>query len=105
MIFNINSEKGSRLKRSLYIPTIKSLLVSALILTGIHASVQAQDTIRYTKPSWYFGAAAGAAGGEYLGEKGAASLRSGRQVEQLQKEIKGKSGTPLNKLNKYEMKD
>ena len=52
-----------------------------------------------------FGAAAGAAGGEYLGEKGAASLRSGRQVEQLQKEIKGKSGTPLNKLNKYEMKD
>ncbi len=60
MIFNINSEKGSRLKRSLYIPTIKSLLVSALILTGIHASVQAQDTIRYTKPSWYFGAAAGA---------------------------------------------
>jgi outer membrane protein OmpA-like peptidoglycan-associated protein len=38
---------------------IKSLLISTLILTGIQTAVQAQDTL-YTKPSWWFGGAAGA---------------------------------------------
>jgi outer membrane protein OmpA-like peptidoglycan-associated protein len=38
---------------------IKSLILSALILTGIQATIQAQAA-QYTKPSWWFGAAAGA---------------------------------------------
>ena len=50
------------------------------------------------------GAGIGAAGGEYLGEKGASKLKSSRQAEQLQKEIK-RSGTPLNELNKFEIKE
>jgi outer membrane protein OmpA-like peptidoglycan-associated protein len=37
----------------------KSLVFSALMLTGILATVAAQDS-KYTKPSWWFGAAAGA---------------------------------------------
>ncbi len=45
---------------SLYILAIKSLLISVFILAGMQVSVQGQDTIKYTKPSWYFGAAAGA---------------------------------------------
>jgi len=50
------------------------------------------------------GGGLGAAGGEYLGGKGAAQLKSGRQLEQLQKEIK-RSGTPLSELNKFEIKE
>ncbi|MCJ7448719.1 MAG: OmpA family protein [Bacteroidales bacterium] len=38
---------------------IKSLILSALILTGIQATLQAQVD-QFTKPSWWFGAAAGA---------------------------------------------
>jgi len=49
------------------------------------------------------GAAGGAAAGEYLGAKGANKLKSNRQVEQLQKEIK--SG-PLGETGeKYKIKD
>jgi hypothetical protein len=49
------------------------------------------------------GAAGGAAAGEYLGAKGANKLKSNRQVEQLQKEIK--SG-PLGETgDKYKIKD
>lgn len=37
----------------------KSLIVSALILTSVQTSVQAQE-VEYSKPSWYFGVAGGA---------------------------------------------
>lgn len=39
--------------------TIKTLLISALILTGIQAPLHAQEA-QFTKPSWYFGVAGGA---------------------------------------------
>ncbi len=45
---------------SLYIRMSKGLLFCAFILTGMLAPVQSQDTIRYSNPSWWFGAAAGA---------------------------------------------
>lgn len=38
---------------------IKCVIISALLLLGIETSLQCQDT-RYTKPSWWFGGAAGA---------------------------------------------
>lgn len=47
---NTNVKKGTRL--------IKGLLLGILILTGIQ-TLQAQE-YRYTRPSWWFGAAAGA---------------------------------------------
>ena len=50
-------KKGSRKAWSTYSLLIKSLIVSAFILTGIHTSLQAQ---KYTKPSWYFGVVGGA---------------------------------------------
>nr|NQU90418.1 OmpA family protein [Bacteroidota bacterium] len=56
---NTNFKKGSRKAWSPYILQIKSLLLSALILTGIQTALQGQET-KYTKPSWWFGAAAGA---------------------------------------------
>ena len=43
----------------LYSLIIRSLIFSALILTGIHAPLQAQEA-QYTKPSWWFGVAGGA---------------------------------------------
>ncbi len=59
MILKNNLEKGSRNLRSLYILSMKSLIISALVLSGILAPLQGQDA-QYTKPSWFFGAAAGA---------------------------------------------
>ena len=53
----INFKKGSRRAWSPYNLTIKSLILSAFILTGIQATLQAQD--QYTKPSWWFGIAGG----------------------------------------------
>jgi outer membrane protein OmpA-like peptidoglycan-associated protein len=85
-----NSKQGSRQARSPYSQVLKSLFISTLILTSFHASLQAQDnqpvarvtspvgvqaqnvqpakskpeydtdTIKFTKPTWWFGAAAGA---------------------------------------------
>ena len=55
---NTNFKKGSRIAWSPYNLPIKSLILSALILTGIQASLQAQD--QFTKPSWWFGGAVGA---------------------------------------------
>jgi outer membrane protein OmpA-like peptidoglycan-associated protein len=52
----INYKKGSRRAWSPYNLTIKSLILSAFILTGFQA-LQAQD--QYTKPSWWFGVAGG----------------------------------------------
>jgi outer membrane protein OmpA-like peptidoglycan-associated protein len=42
-----------------YAQGIKSLILGAIILVGIQTPIQAQDSIQYTKPSWYFGVAAG----------------------------------------------
>jgi outer membrane protein OmpA-like peptidoglycan-associated protein len=53
-----NLKKGSRMPWSFNNLTIKSLILSALVLTGILTTLQAQDSI--TKPSWWFGVAAGA---------------------------------------------
>ncbi|HLF52383.1 outer membrane beta-barrel protein [Flavobacterium sp.] len=52
-----NSKKESRMTWAPNL-TIKSLVISALVLTGIQAPLQAQE-IQYAKPSWYFGVAAG----------------------------------------------
>jgi hypothetical protein len=51
--------KRSRNAWSLINLDIKTVVISALILTGIQAPLQAQET-QYTKPSWYFGVAGGA---------------------------------------------
>lgn len=55
----LNFKKGSRSAWSPYSLTFKSLFISALILTGSQVSLQAQDA-KFTKPSWWFGAAGGA---------------------------------------------
>lgn len=55
----INFKKGSRKAWSPYSLAIKSIILSALIIAGIQANIQAQET-QYTKPNWWFGAAAGA---------------------------------------------
>ena len=52
-------EKGTLKMCIPYNLTIKSLLISAFLLAGIHSSLQAQE-VKYTTPSWWFGAAAGA---------------------------------------------
>lgn len=51
--------KGARTAWLSYSLPIKSLILSAFILTGVQASLQAQVS-QYTRPSWWFGAAAGA---------------------------------------------
>ncbi|MDP2335137.1 MAG: outer membrane beta-barrel protein [Bacteroidota bacterium] len=55
----LNFKKGSRNARFPYSLTFKSLFISALVLAGSQVSVQAQDA-KFTKPSWWFGAAGGA---------------------------------------------
>ncbi len=52
-------KKESRLARFPYARGIKSFILGAVILLGMQTPVQAQDSIRYTQPSWYFGVAAG----------------------------------------------
>lgn len=59
MINKNNSKKRSYNAWSLYNLNIKNLVVCALLLTSIHAPLNAQET-QYTKPSWYFGVAGGA---------------------------------------------
>jgi len=54
-----NFNKGLRRTWSPYILPIKSLILSAFILTAILAPLKAQET-KFTKPSWWFGVAAGA---------------------------------------------
>lgn len=53
---------GSRKMWSTYNLTIKSLIISTFLLTGIHSTLLAQDVkeVQFTRPSWWFGAAAGA---------------------------------------------
>ncbi len=52
--------KGSRIAR--FPNKLALIIISALILTGIQSPLQAQETqeAKFTKPSWWFGAAAGA---------------------------------------------
>lgn len=50
--------KGKRIVRSPFKAIIKGLIVCTLIFAGIHPAMQAQET--FTKPSWWFGVAAGA---------------------------------------------
>ncbi len=52
-------KKESRTTRFRYALSIKSILFCTFILVGLLSTVQAQDSIQYTKPSWYFGVAAG----------------------------------------------
>jgi len=54
-----NSIKKPFIIRFLYNSTVKSIVLGAIILTSVQNELQAQ-TEKYTKPSWYFGAAAGA---------------------------------------------
>lgn len=54
-----NIKKESRMARFPYARSIKSLILCAFIVMGIQTPVQAQDSIQYTKPSWFFGVAAG----------------------------------------------
>jgi len=55
----INIKKGSRRAGSPYFPKIKNLFLGSLILAGMASSIQAQD-VKYSNPSLWFGAAAGA---------------------------------------------
>lgn len=54
-----NIKKESRTTRFPYALSIKSLILCAFMLIGILTPIHAQDSIQYTKPSWYFGVAAG----------------------------------------------
>lgn len=55
----INFSMGSRKARSPFTRMIISTVFSALVLTGIHLPLEAQEK-QYIKPSWWFGVAAGA---------------------------------------------
>jgi len=55
----INYKEESSLAKFPYAVSIKSIILCAFILIGILTPIQAQDSIQYTKPSWYFGVAAG----------------------------------------------
>jgi outer membrane protein OmpA-like peptidoglycan-associated protein len=54
-----NNNTGSRKAWSASKSTIKSLVLSTIIITGIQTTAQAQDA-PFTKPSWWIGAAGGA---------------------------------------------
>jgi len=55
----INLKSGSSNARSAITKTTKGLVLVALLVIGLQAHAQAQAD-KYTKPSWWFGAAAGA---------------------------------------------
>ena len=61
-----NFKKGSHIVWSPINLTMKSLILSVLILAGIQMTLQAQDA-QYTKPSWWFGGALGANFNYYRG--------------------------------------
>lgn len=62
MKLKTNIKKGLRKAWFPHNLTVKSLVIGALIMTGIQVSAQTQETqeVQYTRPSWFFGAAAGA---------------------------------------------
>jgi outer membrane protein OmpA-like peptidoglycan-associated protein len=55
----INFKKESRMAWFPNCPTLKSLMLGAVILTGAQLPIHAQD-VEYAKPSWRFGVAGGA---------------------------------------------
>lgn len=55
-----NFKSESCLAWSTYNLTFKTVLFIAVLLMGIQVSAQAQEEAQFTKPSWWFGAAAGA---------------------------------------------
>lgn len=55
-----NLKKGSRNAWFPYKLAFKSFIISAFILTGIQSFAQVQEPVKYSKPAWWFGAAAGA---------------------------------------------
>lgn len=56
-----NFKQRLRAARSTDTLVFKGLLICTLILTGMHASLQAQvEPVRYSYPSWWFGVAGGA---------------------------------------------
>ncbi len=55
-----NSKNDSRAAWSTPNLTAKTVLLITVLLMGIQTSVQAQEESQFTKPSWWFGAAAGA---------------------------------------------
>lgn len=63
---NIFFRKRPHMVQPLYNLLIKSLILSALILAGVQAPLQAQEQ-QFTKPSWWFGAAGGANFNYHLG--------------------------------------
>jgi len=62
----INFKKRSCMTRFFNSRNIRSIVLSAFILVGIHASLQAQD-LQYTRPTWWFGGAVGANFNYYRG--------------------------------------
>ncbi|MHA6247588.1 outer membrane beta-barrel protein [Pontibacter sp. CAU 1760] len=54
-----NNNTGSRKAWSASKLALKSIVLSTILITGINTTTQAQDA-PFTKPSWWFGAAAGA---------------------------------------------
>src|ERR1035437_1199235 len=54
-----NIKKESRIVRFPYALSIKSLVLYTFLIMGMLTTAHAQDSIQYTKPSWYFGVAAG----------------------------------------------
>ena len=58
-----NLKNGSGFARSPFSLPLKSLIISTMIFTGIQMTLKAQEATQetqYTRPSWWFGAAAGA---------------------------------------------
>lgn len=57
----INYKQGSRVARFFTNPLTKGIFSTALVLAGFHSPLLAQVApVTYTKPTWWFGAAAGA---------------------------------------------
>jgi outer membrane protein OmpA-like peptidoglycan-associated protein len=54
-----NIKKESRTARFPYALSIKSLVLCTFMIMGMLTTAHAQDSIQYTKPSWFFGVAAG----------------------------------------------
>jgi outer membrane protein OmpA-like peptidoglycan-associated protein len=55
----INYIKESSLTKFPNVLSIKSFILCAVIMLGIQMHLKAQDSIKYTAPSWYFGVAGG----------------------------------------------
>ncbi|HSI77161.1 MAG TPA: OmpA family protein [Lunatimonas sp.] len=59
MNITTNNIKGSHTVRSPFNPVFKCILLGSLMFLGFHAPISAQE-VQFTRPSWWFGAAAGA---------------------------------------------